>query len=632
MGGPTASGSFAGRLGSGILGSLRKVQEEYRQTFEQHGCRLTYLRPNLLEVEYPSEDQRKWLGVNLKKAHGDNFLLLNLSGATYETEDFEGPVLDVQVFGAASSAAASSAAAAVDEASSARKKKASSSKNPEAVGLLLSPVLPLDVLYRLCASVQKWLSADPANVVAVHGEPDFSGRPPSSSKEDEKRGFSSESGGRSWHHPSGRSALFLACYLSYAGLCSHPKEGFAEVCRALRMDPEMDSLRSVIRYMGYFDLLLSGFKVPVAGCFRLSRLVVTGLVVPRKMCGPWAGSGGEKNLQEEGGVPGTPAALQGSPPPVLEVWQGNALLFAESFEVTTSATALQGAEGTPDDGEEDRDYGKTAAEEDVVVLDQCFVPGSSMALVVGDLLVRVRGFSPGEAKNRDGGVVLLQAAFHTAFTDNGFLRFLRPELEHLPRLPPELPGCGGCPDARIPESSPDSCVLDVILQPVPASELDARVANPQAEGSGVRFARPCMEEALRGQDLLGKAQTRRAAEKTEAEARDLAARLGATDTDNLPPMFEGDSSSVEAASLEKPSPLPAAQVLGKPSFLQGETEEFGQELDKIAAMPWGDTTTPGKNGDGDGEKATRSTVSRTQEIDDFFAELDALAKLSPERR
>lgn len=117
-------------VGKLARGFVEHVHSEYTKTFEEQNCELRNVATNVIAMEFPTEDKRYWLSTRVKKLHPGNYLVVNLSGQTYSTTEFEGQVLDI-VLGAA-----------------------------------MLP--PLDVLVRLCVSVHKWLDADHANVAVVH--------------------------------------------------------------------------------------------------------------------------------------------------------------------------------------------------------------------------------------------------------------------------------------------------------------------------------------------------------------------------------------------------------------------------------------------------------------------------------
>mmetsp|Transcript_25153 Transcript_25153/g.63804 ORF Transcript_25153/g.63804 Transcript_25153/m.63804 type:complete len:472 (-) Transcript_25153:90-1505(-) len=192
------------------------VREEYTLTFEHHGCNVRAVRPNLLAIEYPTRGMQHWLASRLNRDHpGGRYLVVNLSGQTYDTVELQGPVMDVVMSGC---------------------------------------VPPVDVLARLCVSAHKWLSSSDSNVLVAHGAS-------YKAEEGDAKAF-------------GLVVLLFACYLSWSGLAAHPKEGMLEVCEALQIGDEC-LLPSQRRYLSYFELLQrdcvrTAQEAPV----RLGRLVL----------------------------------------------------------------------------------------------------------------------------------------------------------------------------------------------------------------------------------------------------------------------------------------------------------------------------------------------------------------------
>jgi len=108
-----------------------KVKCEYIQTFDELGVRIVELHESgLVAADYPTNARRHWLAARLNREYDSKYLLLNLSGTTFDTDDFASPVLDVTMNG---------------------------------------PVVPLDVLIQLCTAVSRWLSQDSSRIIVAHG-------------------------------------------------------------------------------------------------------------------------------------------------------------------------------------------------------------------------------------------------------------------------------------------------------------------------------------------------------------------------------------------------------------------------------------------------------------------------------
>mmetsp|Transcript_101160 Transcript_101160/g.326508 ORF Transcript_101160/g.326508 Transcript_101160/m.326508 type:complete len:412 (+) Transcript_101160:149-1384(+) len=208
------SASWAASLARSATDTIRK---EYKFTFDDLSCNLLTVRPNLLVVEFPRRNTLHWLATRLNRDHGGSYLLVNLSGQTYDTNELQGPVMDIMMSGC---------------------------------------VPPIDVLLRLCVSAHKWLSASPQNVLAAHGAD------------------SKESGVGAL----GPVVVLFASYLSWAGLVPYPMEGLLEVCSALNI-PDAAVWPSQRRYLGYFELLQRGcLQTAGTPVMRLARLELVQVV------------------------------------------------------------------------------------------------------------------------------------------------------------------------------------------------------------------------------------------------------------------------------------------------------------------------------------------------------------------
>lgn len=204
--------------------AVNAVHQEYKYTFENHCCHITRLRPDILVVDFPDKERRHWLATQLNREFGGEYLVLNLSGDSYDTSEFQGPVMDILT--------------------------------------MSRTVLPLEVLMRLCVSAHRWLlSAKSENItqqraLVVHGA---TGNAP------------------------GPLLVLLSCYLSWAGAATasdddpspHPKETLIEICAALGI-PESSASPSQRRYLSYFELLQHDLAADVA-TLVLSRIALVGI-------------------------------------------------------------------------------------------------------------------------------------------------------------------------------------------------------------------------------------------------------------------------------------------------------------------------------------------------------------------
>jgi len=208
------SASWAASLARCASDSIRK---EYKFTFDDMSTNLLPVRPNLLACEYPRRTVMHWLAFRLNRDHCGTYLVVNLSGQTYDTHELQGPVMDVVMSGC---------------------------------------VPPLDVLLRLCVSMHKWLDSSESNVLAAHGA------------DTREVGVGA----------LGPVVLLFACYLSWAGLVPHPMDGLLEVCAALNIT-DTAVWPSYRRYLSYFELVQRGnIATAETPKVRLARLVLIQVV------------------------------------------------------------------------------------------------------------------------------------------------------------------------------------------------------------------------------------------------------------------------------------------------------------------------------------------------------------------
>jgi len=106
------------------------VQAEYRRTFVELDCQVFTVRPDLLVIEFPSDDKIDRLSTRLNMSYAQRMLILNMSERRYSVTKFEGEVVDVNFRGL--------------------------------------PAPPLELLMELCISAQHWLESDSGNVIVVH--------------------------------------------------------------------------------------------------------------------------------------------------------------------------------------------------------------------------------------------------------------------------------------------------------------------------------------------------------------------------------------------------------------------------------------------------------------------------------
>lgn len=195
--------------------AAKTIHKEFALTFQDYGCQLRYATTNLAAAELPSRSRQHWFAARLNRDHPGNYLIINLSGQTYDTAELQCPVLDIVMSGGC--------------------------------------VPPLEVLLRLCVSSHRWLSRSTSCVIVAHGS-------------------------CGWSDPELSAGmvpvlLFFSCYLSWAGLCKNPTAGLLKVCEALEIPNE--GLPSLHRYLRYFEMFIRGsIELVRYGNVRLARLVL----------------------------------------------------------------------------------------------------------------------------------------------------------------------------------------------------------------------------------------------------------------------------------------------------------------------------------------------------------------------
>lgn len=106
------------------------VQAEYRRTFIELDCQVFTVRPDLVVMEYPSDDKIERLATRLNADFSQRMLIFNMSERKYDTSRFQGEVVDVAFRGL--------------------------------------PAPPVELIMELCISAQHWLEMDPCNIIIVH--------------------------------------------------------------------------------------------------------------------------------------------------------------------------------------------------------------------------------------------------------------------------------------------------------------------------------------------------------------------------------------------------------------------------------------------------------------------------------
>eukprot|EP00824_Muranothrix_gubernata_P015519 TRINITY_DN32312_c0_g1_i1.p1 TRINITY_DN32312_c0_g1~~TRINITY_DN32312_c0_g1_i1.p1 ORF type:complete len:535 (-),score=97.43 TRINITY_DN32312_c0_g1_i1:33-1550(-) len=222
---------------------------------------LTYIQPNIIAMSFPfSSDERtkgndiREVAAFLKRRHAGHYMVWNLSERQYTYTLFENNVLEY--------------------------------------GFKEHHGLPLDLLFKVCHSLDSWLKADKKNVAVVHC---LTGRV--------------------------RTGTVIACYLTYNGFF----DDGVEALRFFLSRRAFGSIPSQERYVQYFTSILRGV-VPEDTVLRLRRLIVN--TVPRF------------DEVEGGGCR-----------PLLQVWKGRKLLWSSSWD-TGSDAGRREVKSDPEEGEQ----------------------------------------------------------------------------------------------------------------------------------------------------------------------------------------------------------------------------------------------------------------------------------------
>lgn len=106
------------------------------------------------------------------------------------------------------------------------------------------PAPPLDKILSICRSIHGWISADSENVIAIHCQ---TGR--------------------------GRTLSTIACYLSWTEQFESTLKALESIGKQKRMNPSSLLIPSQLRYVSYFDKLLSK-QYPKSNKLRLERIII----------------------------------------------------------------------------------------------------------------------------------------------------------------------------------------------------------------------------------------------------------------------------------------------------------------------------------------------------------------------
>eukprot|EP00941_MAST-03F_sp_MAST-3F-sp1_P005311 g5311.t1 len=176
-----------------------------------------YVTPQVVAMAFPSARPHKGqnnifeVAKHLNKHHPDHYMVWNLSEMAYHPgpEVFANQVIEYRFPG--------------------------------------HPAPPLNLMFKICTSIENWISADEENIAVVHCA---TGR--------------------------GRTATVIGCYLAWKGFVSSPLEGLQFVAKKKKMSLNMLALPSQTRYISYFSKILEGAK-PNCETLILRRIIINSI-------------------------------------------------------------------------------------------------------------------------------------------------------------------------------------------------------------------------------------------------------------------------------------------------------------------------------------------------------------------
>ncbi|CEM36154.1 unnamed protein product [Vitrella brassicaformis CCMP3155] len=421
------------------------------------------------------------------------------------------------------------------------------------------PSPPLDLLLKLCVSSSQWLLSDAQNVIVVH-----------------------------CYHGFSRTAVFIASFLSWIGLCKNPHVALQKVCEVLGLTSTPSPrvvLPSQWRYLHYFARLQRG-EMPEHASLMLRRILINGIPVLSPPI-----------VVHDSLVPAAAVAFR----PFYEVWQAGELIYSSLPEAPTAAAPPpadaqpQPSNGQPDEHTAD---GQQIASEAMAALSdhrEAALPGYAVEdgtvrfecslKVTGDVLLRVRHQADDGTK-----CSAFRAAFHTAFVPNDTL-CLKLGLS-------ELDGAAG--DVRFPADF----FVDLMFEPS---------TDPDDDGERVAALRSLV---TRGQEkaqevkaeLLRRVRARKDAEKRTAQLEELRMRAklfkeqAEQQTTSTRPPADVDTGDERNGAM----PESSAAISPEPHHVDLAHEEEREHGDKhdvedIYDMDWTTDMLSPKGGNGTGE-------------------------------
>lgn len=222
------------------------------------------------------------------------------------------------------------------------------------------PAPPLGLMFKMCTSMESWLDADERNIAIVHC---LTGK--------------------------GRTAVVLACVLTWIGEFSSPMEALNYV--AIRRNSNVDALTipSQRRYIQYFSNVLDGVR-PRAEPLLLRRVIMNGIP-----------GYGQSDVDSDADTTGCS--------PYLQLFKnGRIIANAVMADSNTSSSCNRS-----DDGSQ---WVRCAAGSVSFQVD---------CMVQGDLLLRCRHHD----KATGARVSMFRTAFHTGYVPSGVLRLTKAQLD-----------------------------------------------------------------------------------------------------------------------------------------------------------------------------------------------------------
>lgn len=190
------------------VGSARKKRT--KDYYEEQD--VTYITDRVLIMGYPDAPDRgrtpQSVATLLNDLHGNDYVVWNLSEKQYDDTPFYGQVMDFRFPG--------------------------------------YPAPPLAQLFKLCMSMESWLTSDPNNVVVVHC---MTGR--------------------------GRSVTIVSCLLEWMGQASRAGDALLFACRKRRAHVEQALVPTQIRYVQMFHDIIQG-KRPHSRPVTIKRVALHG--------------------------------------------------------------------------------------------------------------------------------------------------------------------------------------------------------------------------------------------------------------------------------------------------------------------------------------------------------------------